>query len=324
MHRPSSAYPNIVSTTSSSQRTHRRQGQSDDGIFLEILHRLLDESEGTDGNVISWSTDGLSFQVHDIRRFEHYLMPVYFGENSSYCSSAQQHEPLKTYGSFLRRLRSYDFHRIFIEGILKETCSHPLFVRGKKHMVKNMTCHEDTPLTWRRWPIPLSPNPRSPPNTDKSKDDRRQPKKGKKPRACRTSISNLKKRHQALIRRINTYSQHPTDPRFSLKEAQLQRKPPTCGSQERQDYSISELLSDVPFPENSGYDSPDDFEPLSLSATCNIALDLIDLTDIEENAPSTIRHQNCLTPTDIEPLDPVCLDGDDALHGDIAEALARI
>lgn len=321
MHRPTTNYPNTVNTT---------QDQSHEGgIFLETLHRLLDESEGTENNVISWSANGLSFQVHDIRRFEHYLMPVYFGKGSAYFSIDRHHEPLTTYGSFLRRLRHYDFHRGFVDGMLKMTCKHPLFVRGKMHLLKQITSNEVTPLFRRRdnnWPMPALSSDSH--NTMISKEKSQRSEKAHRLRPCRTSISNIKKRtNNSFVRRINVSPHHLNDTRLSLKETLLRRKRPAYGSSERSEHSIFELLSNVPFPENSTCDNPDDLEPLSLSKSCDIDLTV----GVDENASNPMRYENVLAPAtslsmtgDIEPLDPVCENNDGFLHGEIAEALARI
>jgi len=126
--------------------------------FLEHLHQLLDEhSIGSCGQrIVSWNSDGLSFQIHDPQKFQSLLMPLYFS-NIDY---KYRYPLLSGYDAFLKRLRNFGFHRIENEGIYKDTFSHPLFVRGKPKLALRMSGlvakqHQQS-LQLRRnsWPMP--------------------------------------------------------------------------------------------------------------------------------------------------------------------------
>lgn len=48
-------------------------------VFPLVLHELLDEAEKQgNSSVVSWSQDGLSFKVHDRKKFTKILLPNYF------------------------------------------------------------------------------------------------------------------------------------------------------------------------------------------------------------------------------------------------------
>lgn len=56
-------------------------GDSAKDAFPVILHRMLDEVEGTGHtNIISWNPDGRSFTVHQPKAFADTLMSKYFNQ----------------------------------------------------------------------------------------------------------------------------------------------------------------------------------------------------------------------------------------------------
>lgn len=103
-------------------RTDSLESFDDRRHFLEILHQILDESENNNGhtcNIISWTSDGLSFTVHDPEMFEQILLPSYFSISST---------KLTSYKSFLGQLKTYGFYR----SANKKEFNHPMFAREKK------------------------------------------------------------------------------------------------------------------------------------------------------------------------------------------------
>jgi len=119
----------------------------DDKNFLEILHQLLDEhscDERGGPRVISWNADGLSFQIHDAESFERRLLPAYYATSST---------NVATYKAFLARLKAYGFYRVTNEGIYKDTCSHPLFVKGNRSHLSRMSRRQSFQGK-DSWPMP--------------------------------------------------------------------------------------------------------------------------------------------------------------------------
>lgn len=96
------------------------------GQFIGRLHALLcyAEKEGKRG-IVSWSSDGKTFKIHDPSEFMNKVFPMYFDS--------------LTYSSFEQKLRRWGFMRspAHHQKIDKETklenavYSHPHFVRGK-------------------------------------------------------------------------------------------------------------------------------------------------------------------------------------------------
>lgn len=328
MHRHAESYRNNVHTTNDEMSSwgwaSQRDTSDDDVTFLEILHQILDESEDCPNHIISWRNDGLSFQIHDFRRFEHYLLPVYFGDGSAYCTSNQKHEALKNYDAFLGRLQSYCFHRISIDGFRKDICRHPLFVRGKRHLALKMISHKTSFLIVPRrdsWPMPaLSNSGKKPSEFQRAKESRR-------PRPIRASIFQLKqklaKRKSFMRQRLISSSFSTTDRRLSFKETLLRRKRSNCGSDylpqrlNKSQTSLDELLRDFSFPSNEFQDNSDEYEPLSVSTRCDVSLVSSDSTEPDNNISTCCD-------ADVEPLDPICHTNDTSLHGIITAALAYI
>ncbi|VEU35651.1 unnamed protein product [Pseudo-nitzschia multistriata] len=122
--------------------------------FLKNLHRLLDEhSIGSSGQrIVSWNSDGLSFQIHDSQKFERLLLPLYFSTDQKYRFAIE-----RGYESFLDRLRDYGFYRITNEGIYRDTFSHPLFIRGKECLslrIESQREQQSQILRRNSWPMP--------------------------------------------------------------------------------------------------------------------------------------------------------------------------
>lgn len=340
MHRIIDSYPMSMSNEMSNQigelpspslasLTRRRPERSDDCKFLDVLHLLLDENDdSTKSNIISWDNDGLSFQIRDTVRFEHYLLPAYFGSRSAY-GTEDNHKPLENYESFLKRLQSYGFHRLSsfsssAEDFFKDTYSHPLFVRGKKDLALHISCFEPKSLFHRQannWPMPALPSNKAKKPTFKC--ELRRLEINSRPRPCRANVWKVTKwRNDSLQRKIsNPSSVHPIDKRqysLSLKETLLQRKSTMAyGSEEHSKCSILELLNGVSFGDGEDINaSSDDYEPICLK------------TSEGKNSPA--RHFPCPETNhsaidNDEPLDPNCkYEIDHVLQGDVAETLARI
>ena len=338
MHRPATTYPSTVySTMDEESSPSQRQERRDDGkLFLEILHRLLDTNVGADLDIISWNADGTSFRVHDVCRFEHYLMPVYFGERSAYaCCTDTKHkqEPLKDYDSFSGLLQSHGFHRLSVHGIVKHTYKHTEFVRGQKHFAlrKNTASSDNT------WPMPCLSSNTSSKSLSHFRNARFQSSQGlEKHRPCRASISYLKKsknKRKTSVERRTIRVPPPLKPidkrqySNSLRETLLRRTRTPVVSETYNDqtaeHSIVDLLKDVNFycdDENAsnrgGNRGVDAYEPLCLATSNNTSLDVVQLFGNECYSIPSID--------DVEPLDPSSHEEDHSLHEDIADALARI
>jgi hypothetical protein len=98
-------------------------------MFPSKLHQLLEDAarQGND-DAISWLPDGKSFKVHDKVKLEK-LMPRYFGSSK--------------HRSFQKNLNMWEFRTVLV--VPRSTtsphrgeCSHPLFVRGKPELYKEM------------------------------------------------------------------------------------------------------------------------------------------------------------------------------------------
>jgi len=97
------------------------------GQFIGRLHALLTyvEKEGKT-NIVSWTSDGKKFRIHDPSSFMNTLFPMYFDS--------------LTYGSFEQKLRRWGFmrspatHQKMEKGtqLANATYSHPHFVKGKQ------------------------------------------------------------------------------------------------------------------------------------------------------------------------------------------------
>jgi len=334
MHRPTTTYPiTVFSTMDEESSPSQRQERRDDGkLFLEILHRLLDTNVGTKLDIISWNADGTSFRVHDVCRFEHYLMPVYFGERSAYayCTDTKhKHEPLKNYDSFSGLLQSHGFHRLSVNGIVKHTYKHAQFVRGQKNFALRKTIAISSDNTW---PMPCLSSNTSTKSLSHFRNAKFQSSQGlEKHRPCRASISNLKKRKSKSKSSVERRTIHippslkPIDKRQysnSLRETLLRRTRTSISESYSCDqtieHSIADLLKDVNFDcnENASDKGVDAYEPLCLATSYKTSLDVVQLFDNEcYNIPSI---------DDVEPLDPSSHEEDHSLHEDIVDALARI
>jgi len=138
---------NISNSTSSSTTTPARSGASPaavrdphsfivnddfkgddvpDLLFPWKLHDMLDDAEHNDdikNNVVSWKSDGVSFEIHDDDRFVKEVMPRYFEE--------------KDREAFTQVLSSWGFVR-FTSGAQEGAFIHRLLVKGKRSLCKQM------------------------------------------------------------------------------------------------------------------------------------------------------------------------------------------
>jgi hypothetical protein len=78
--------------------------------FPVKLHSMLDDAErmGNEG-IVSWNEDGLSFSVHDPKKFAQKMMQSYFNQTK--------------YKSFQRQLNLYKFERVS-KGKRKGACTY--------------------------------------------------------------------------------------------------------------------------------------------------------------------------------------------------------
>jgi hypothetical protein len=338
---------NDVYTSSVSRPTRLRHDKSDDNSssrssFLEVLRKLLDES-GQDGHgIMSWNADGLSFCINDSQRFIHYLIPVYFGNGNSCCTTGhhqnpqQEDEPLQTFDAFLERLRLYGFLYIFDDRIGNYIHIHPLFVRDTTYSTFQATSNEPKFFVRQQNSMPMTALNRGDFCTTPSiplrskKEHRSRPFRtgvSKRGRPIRASASNhkIKRNHR---RRVDPFPNHRIDDRRKPSARSSQHAPHLSESSQA---SFHELLRDVSFYDNENENvnsTSDDYEPLCVSTTCNTLIDEIELAGIVLEIASPTRPNEYISPSDpvidVEPLDPIRHDEDDTLHEDIAKALSRI
>jgi hypothetical protein len=84
-----------------------------DHLFPYILHGLLDDVEKANGShIVSWSTDGTAFRVHNPDAFVTQIVPTYFHRVTSF-------------RDFLYKLNRWGFTQDE-----NELCRHPYFVRS--------------------------------------------------------------------------------------------------------------------------------------------------------------------------------------------------
>lgn len=321
----------IPSSSPSSQPQPENKREHDE--FLEILHRLLDESEDSKFGIVAWNEDGLSFRVYDSQRFEHYLMPIYFGSiraSSSTAIHCHHEQILETYDSFLGKLRFYGFRHIFPDGNHIDTFRHPLFVRGEKSMSLRMTprCHE--PISKDSWPMPsLSSSVKNDSIASNSSNTLRRSgssrtKKTSKPRPCRAIVSILKRKKKNTFQ---TSERRTVEKRVSFKDAFDSHHQHTFHIL-RSHLSFLEFLSGDVFDDDETNkvknEEINDCEPTPLSVSSRYNVSLGDNHRTLENEPNNFDT----TPMSFESnhldnhLDPVY--GDSSLQRDIAEALAGI
>lgn len=97
--------------------------------FLGKLWKMVEDPITND--LISWSTSGSSFVIHDQTRFARELLPMYYKHNNM--------------ASFIRQLNMYGFHKIVSvdAGSLKQEFDeikfkHPFFVRGHPYLLEHI------------------------------------------------------------------------------------------------------------------------------------------------------------------------------------------
>jgi Heat shock transcription factor len=90
-------------------------------IFLENLVCILDQNTYSD--IISWSEDGHSFMIHNIKEFSEQVLPLHFKH--------------KNFSSFHRQLNLYGFTRD--KRTSKGKCfKHSLFVRDRHDLISKI------------------------------------------------------------------------------------------------------------------------------------------------------------------------------------------
>lgn len=319
-----------LSTSNISRPTRKQNDKSDKDIsssFLEILRKLLDECDHDGHNIASWNADGLSFCINDSQRFEHYLIPVYFGSSDSCCTTDHQQnqhqmdEPLQTFDAFLERLRSHGFISTFDPRFYSYIYSHPEFGRDTKYSRFQLTSNQPR-NTWPNHCDNIRTASRIPSQTTEEYQSR--PLRtgvSKRDRPIGASSSNHKrKRRRDHRRRVDPTLNHRIDD---------WRTPSSRISQHTKQTSFHELLRYVSSCDSENNNKTnDDFEPLCVSTNCNALLGVVDLASSVFETKSTTHPNESKTPSDsaidVEPLDPDGHNDDGSLHEDIAEALSRI
>lgn len=321
MHRPDSSSPSALRSSVdmalsvySSEANQKPQDDEHFVGFLENLHRLLDEhSIGSSGQrIVSWNSDGLSFQIHDPQKFERLLIPLYFGHDRDY------HVPImRPYEAILKRLRKYGFYRIENDGIYKDTFSHPLFVRGKQNLATRMRCigHREQPsLALRRnsWPMPsLEIAKVYKTKTMKTNTYHRS-----------SSLTSLQPQQIGssckLVVPVKSHAAQSINKPLAFRQASQRRKRSSCNKNRTDSRDSRSQAGYVDFPidltDNNDIDTP----PISKVDSSDNRMGFDSLVIQEEH------HHPTITTTDVEPLDlHVCQEEEEEylLHDDIAEAL---
>jgi len=207
-------------------RTDSLESFDDRRHFLEILHQILDESENNNGyNIISWTSDGLSFIVHDSEKFEQILLPSYFSMSST---------KLTSYKSFLGQLKTYGFYR----SANKKEFNHPMFARDKK-----------TTLFSRRksvesWPMPNLAIKRAAESNKNISSSCTFPRQ--------ITISDLKKQNNNSFigrRRSSIVRSNSPVRRLSFKDTLLSRRRSSSGTLNINQSTYLEILRDLSISE---------------------------------------------------------------------------
>ena len=99
---------------------NRTQGISFPMKLFSMLQAV--EQEGKE-HIVSWHPNGLSFQVHNAKKFVEEVLPSHFRQTK--------------YKSFQRQLNFYGFERI-TSGPLEGSYKHPWFVKGNEGLCKEI------------------------------------------------------------------------------------------------------------------------------------------------------------------------------------------
>jgi len=284
--------------------------------FLEILHQLLDESENSGQKTISWTSDGLSFTVHDSDMFENFILPACFSTSST---------TLTSYKSFLGQIKTYGFYRSN-----KNTFNHPMFVRGKQ-----------TPLFSRKKSVESWPMPNLALKGSVEESNKRLSSSLTFPRQ---TISDLKKRNNSFLGRRRSSIVRSNSPegnrRLSFKDTLLRRRRSSSGLSNINQSAYLEILRNLSIserpqpskdvttsPKNFSNDTDDlsvtDLEPLDICHAEDVVHTLFSSFDIE---PLTMDHTE--TEEDTQLFDDTALfdeiEDDTELFNEIADALGGL
>jgi len=285
MFRSTSDSPNTVQDSSSSSSNNDNFG-SNEFDFLERLHRVLDDNGESKDPAVCWNPDGLSFQIRDAVRFEKFLIPLYFSESTT--------TKTMNYETFLGSLRAYGFYRISNDGIHKDTCSHPLFVKGKKELMQRMCRNQEQFLYQCRdsWPMPPLLL------------------RGNHPVDAALSIMadpNPNRPCPKVMPRKAVASSRPIDKRISFRETLLRRRRRNSGNH-------TVYL---------------DFLSCDKTVTSSFSISRCECENSEQQ-PRNDEVIDCTTTPreddqpDVEPLNPLCHEEDGSLYNDLADVLAAI
>lgn len=257
-------------------RTDSLESFDDRRHFLEILHQILDESEDNYGpQIISWTSDGLSFTVHDPDMFEQVLLPSYFSMSST---------KLTSYKSFLGQLKTYGFHR----STNKKEFNHPMFARDKRATLFSRRKSVES------WPMPNLNRKCAAESSKNISSSFTFP---------RQTISDLKKRNNSFLGRRRSSIVRSNSPvgnrRLSLKDTLLRRQRSSSSILNINQSAYLEILRDLSISErpqpskdvtmshqnvknNTDNDlSKNDLEPLDISHADDV-VDNLSPFDVEQ------------------------------------------
>lgn len=99
-------------------RRRKTQTTAPSSFLLKTYEILTDNSQS---EIVSWTDDGRSFVVKNVKAFCEDVLPKYFKHNN--------------YASFVRQLNMYDFHKLRDE---ENVFRHNMFQRDKPHLFKDI------------------------------------------------------------------------------------------------------------------------------------------------------------------------------------------
>lgn len=114
----------LESETSQESTNDDDELPSEESSFPWKLHLMLEHAEHENHqHIVSWMEDGTAFKVHDSEQFVEKIMVNYFSQTK--------------FESFRRQLNMYGFRRES-RGTARGVIRHPSFLRGARHLCKNV------------------------------------------------------------------------------------------------------------------------------------------------------------------------------------------
>lgn len=124
---------NDIEEVNSIVTTCRSKGVTSESVWVQKTYGMVMEGTQTHPSVLSWTEDGMEFEIRDCETLKKTLFTKYHGTTK--------------FESFLRRLRRYGFHRVKTEAIVKTDGKGPVllsfrhenFQRDKPELLGDVT-----------------------------------------------------------------------------------------------------------------------------------------------------------------------------------------